>query len=184
VSVAINSHNVVGDHFWLWRADHGNGVGWDINTAANGLVVNGDDVTIYGLFVEHYQQYQVLWNGDRGRTYFFQNEIPYDPPSQEAYLSDGIKGWSSYKVRENVKEHEAWGMGSYIYEPKHPELVLAHAFETPTGPGIIFRNLIAFSLGPGKGTIEHVINDYGPAAHQTKFTDPASLVTRYPPAQR
>lgn len=180
-SVVVNSNNVVGDDLWLWRADHGKGVGWDTNTAANGLVVNGNNVTMYGLFVEHYQQYQVLWNGERGRTYFFQNEIPYDPPSQAAYMAGQTLGWSSYKVAASVKQHEAWGMGSYIYEPKHPEIVLAHSFESPDSSGIEFRNLITFSLGPGKGTIEHVINDYGPIAHQMKFTDPGSLVTIYPP---
>jgi hypothetical protein len=180
-SVVVNSNNVVGDDLWLWRADHGKDVGWNTNTAANGLVVNGNDVTMYGLFVEHYQQYQVLWNGERGRTYFFQNEIPYDPPSQAAYMAGQTPGWSSYKVAPSVKQHEAWGMGSYIYEPKHPEIVLAHSFETPDSSGIEFRNLITFSLGPGKGTIEHVINDYGPIAHQTKFTDPGSLVAAYPP---
>ncbi len=54
----------------------------DTNTSANGLVVNGNDVIAYGLFVEHHQQCQVVWNGNRGRTYFYQSEIPYDPPSQ------------------------------------------------------------------------------------------------------
>ncbi|MET7426991.1 ricin-type beta-trefoil lectin domain protein, partial [Dactylosporangium sp. NPDC005555] len=59
VSLRVNSNNVIGDHMWIWRADHGNGgtVGWNINTGANGLVVNGNNVTMYGLFVEHYQQY-------------------------------------------------------------------------------------------------------------------------------
>jgi len=55
-SLVVNSNNVIGDHMWLWRADHTYGVGWDSNTAANGLIVNGNNVTMYGLFVEHYQQ--------------------------------------------------------------------------------------------------------------------------------
>ncbi|HET7186855.1 MAG TPA: coagulation factor 5/8 type domain-containing protein, partial [Gemmatimonadaceae bacterium] len=76
LSVEINSSDVIGDHLWLWRADHGNGVGWTSNTAANGLVVHGRDVTMYGLFVEHYQQHQVQWNANGGRTYMFQNEMP------------------------------------------------------------------------------------------------------------
>ncbi len=29
--VTIHSHDVVGDNFWLWRADHGRGVGWTAN---------------------------------------------------------------------------------------------------------------------------------------------------------
>jgi hypothetical protein len=49
-TLQINSSNVIGDDLWLWRADHGNNgtVGWTTNTAANGLVVNGADVTMYG----------------------------------------------------------------------------------------------------------------------------------------
>ena len=74
------------DDIWAWRADHGNGVGWTSNIGDTGLVVNGDDVTAYGLFVEHYQKYQVIWNGDDGTDIFFQNEMPYDPPSQAAWM--------------------------------------------------------------------------------------------------
>jgi len=103
VNLLINSNDVIVDHTWIWRADHGEGVGWNSNTSDNGLVVNGDDVTIYGLFVEHHQQYQVLWNGTAGRTYFYQSEIPYDPPDQASYSSGaGVNGWASYKVANSV----------------------------------------------------------------------------------
>ena len=54
------------------------GIGWTVNTADTGLIVNGDNVTAYGLFVEHYQKYQVMWNGENGSTIMFQNEMPYD----------------------------------------------------------------------------------------------------------
>ncbi len=70
VNLRINSNDTIVDHTWIWRADHGSGVGWNLNTSANGLVVNGNNVTVYGLFVEHHQQFQVLWNGNGGRTYF------------------------------------------------------------------------------------------------------------------
>ncbi|HTJ66928.1 MAG TPA: ricin-type beta-trefoil lectin domain protein, partial [Actinospica sp.] len=65
-TLVVNSNNVIGDDLWLWRADHGNNgtVGWTTNTAANGLVVNGTNVTMYGLAVEHYQAVQVQWNGN------------------------------------------------------------------------------------------------------------------------
>ena len=77
-------------------------------------MVNGNNVTLYGLFVEHHQQFQVLWNGERGRTYFYQSEIPYDPPDQASYTSaPGVKGWASYKVADSVTHHEAWGLGVY-----------------------------------------------------------------------
>ena len=38
-SVEINQNNVIIDHAWLWRADHGTGVGWTSNIADHGLVV-------------------------------------------------------------------------------------------------------------------------------------------------
>jgi hypothetical protein len=100
VSLEVNSNHVILDDIWAWRADHGNpgSVGWDINRARNGVIVNGDDVTAAGLFVEHYQQYNVIWNGEGGRTVFFQNELPYDAPDQAAWSHDGEPGWAAYKV--------------------------------------------------------------------------------------
>ena len=163
-SVEINSHNVIGDHLWLWRADHGNGVGWTSNTAANGLVVNGNDVTMYGLFVEHYQQHQVQWNGNGGRTYLFQNEMPYDVPDQAEWMSGTTQGFAAYRVDAAVTSHEAWGLGSYCFFNRNPTVVADHAFEAPVGPGIRLRNMVTVSLGGGKGTISHVINQTGGAA--------------------
>jgi hypothetical protein len=105
VSVQVNSGNVIGDDLWLWRADHTYGVGWTSNTAQNGLVVNGTNVTMYGLAVEHYQQYSVLWNGNGGRTYFFQNELPYDVPNQSSWMNGSTRGYAAYKVASTVTPH-------------------------------------------------------------------------------
>ena len=166
VSLRINSDDVIGDHAWIWRADHGNGgtVGWTVNTAANGLIVNGDDVTFYGLFVEHYQQYQTIWNGENGRTYFYQNEMPYDPPNQAAYMNGSTQGWAAYKVADSVNNHQAWGLGSYAYFNVNPGVVNARAFEVPAKAGVQFRNMVTVSLG-GVGTISHVINNTGAAVN-------------------
>jgi hypothetical protein len=72
---------VVGDELWLWRADHGNSgtVGWTTNTAANGLVVNGANVTVHGLAVEHYQAVQVQWNGNGGADRMEPGRIRAEP---------------------------------------------------------------------------------------------------------
>jgi hypothetical protein len=163
-SLEINSSDVIGDHLWLWRADHGNGVGWTSNTAANGLVVNGTDVTMYGLFVEHYQQYQVQWNGNGGRTYLFQNEMPYDVPDQPAWMTGATNGFASYRVDAAVTSHEAWGLGSYCFFNRNPSVVADHAFDVPVAPGVRLRNMVTVSLGGGKGAIAHVINETGNAA--------------------
>jgi len=163
-SVEINSNDVIGDHLWLWRADHGNGVGWTSNTAANGLVVNGSAVTMYGLFVEHYQRHQVLWNGNGGRTYMFQNEMPYDVPAQAEWMSGTTMGFAAYRVDAAVTSHQAWGLGSYCFFNRNPAVVADHAFEVPVAPGVRLRNMVTVSLGGGRGAISHVINQMGGAA--------------------
>jgi len=176
-NLTINSNDTIVDHTWIWRADHGAGVGWDKNLSANGLIVNGNDVTIYGLFVEHHQEYQVLWNGNRGRTYFYQSEIPYDPPTQASYTSaPGINGWASYKVADNVTAHEGWGLGIYSVFTK-PAVTLSHAIEVPERPGVRFHDMITVALGK-LGEISNVINKTGGAT----ATDPrvTPKVTNYP----
>jgi hypothetical protein len=160
VSLAVNSSDVIVDHTWIWRADHGHGVGWTSNTGANGIVVAGDDVTAYGLFVEHYQQYQVLWKGNGGRTYFYQSEIPYDPPDQMSYTSGpDVNGWASYKVADGVTSHEAYGLGIYSVF-RHPDVRLTRAIEVPKTPGVKFQHMITVALD-NLGSIDNVINDAG-----------------------
>jgi hypothetical protein len=175
-NLEINSNDTIVDHTWIWRADHGAEVGWTKNLSTNGLIVNGNDVTIYGLFVEHHQQFQVLWKGERGRTYFYQSEIPYDPPDQASYTSaPGVKGWASYKVADGVKEHEAWGLGVYsVFRQLNVDLT--RAIEVPRTPGVRFHHMITVALDD-KGEISNVIDDQGGstqiAPHRTtpKVTD-------------
>jgi hypothetical protein len=125
-------------------------------------VVNGDNVTTYGLFVEHQQEFQVLWNGNNGRTYFYQSEIPYDPPNQASYTSaPGVNGWTSYNVSANVSHHEAWGLGIYSVFLK-PNVVLSRAIEAPETPGVRFHHMITVALGD-KGEISNVIVGVGGA---------------------
>ncbi len=160
VNLRVNANDTLIDHTWIWRADHGKGAGWTQNTSANGLVVNGDRVTAYGLFVEHHQQFQVLWKGDAGRTYFYQSEIPYDPPDQASFTSaPGVNGWASYKVADNVKSHEAWGLGVYSVF-RHPNVTLTRAIEVPRTPGVRFHDMITVALD-NLGEISNVIDDAG-----------------------
>jgi hypothetical protein len=176
-SLVVNSSNTIIDHIWAWRADHGSGVGWTTNTADNGLTVNGNNVTAYGLFVEHYQKYNVVWNGQGGKTIFFQNELPYDPPNQAAYMNGGTRGYAAYKVADGVTSHEAWGVGSYCYFNVDPSIVDEHSFEVPNNAGVKFHDLLTVSLG-GNGIINHVINSTGAAAQGTN-TVPVNVVS-YP----
>jgi hypothetical protein len=165
--MVINSRDVCIDHIWLWRADHGNGVGWDKNRAANGIIVDGDNVTIYGLFNEHFQEYQTLWNGNNGRVYFYQSEMPYDPPAVDAWKHDGIYGYASYKVSDNVKNHEAWGIGIYNVFYDAP-VIVDNAIETPVNLEDKIHNKIIFWLNGNKESIvKSIINGKGGPVNST-----------------
>jgi len=174
-SLVVNSDNVLLDDIWAWRADHGTGVGWTINTADTGVTVNGDDVTAYGLFVEHYQKYQLIWNGENGKTVFFQNEMPYDPPNQAAWMHDGVNGYAAYKLADSVETHEAWGLGSYCFFNVDPSIHATRSFEVPVTAGVKLHDLLTVSLG-GVGVIDHVVNDTGAAA-QGASTIPVNIVS-------
>jgi hypothetical protein len=177
-SLIVNTNNTIIDHIWAWRADHGNAgtVGWTVNTADNGLTVNGNNVLATGLFVEHYQKSEVVWNGQGGETIFFQNENPYDPPNQAAWMNGATNGYPAYKVASNVTSHQAYGMGSYCYFNVNPAVINDHAFEAPNTAGVQFHDLLTVSLG-NVGVISHVINGTG-AATPTNST-PSNVVS-YP----
>ena len=160
-AVIINSSDVIGDHAWIWRADHGAGSGWTSSKAKNGLVVNGANVTFYGLFVEHFQEYQTLWNGENGRLYFYQCELPYDIPSTAAWSHDNFRGWASYKVANTVRQHFATGMGVYSFF-RDASATLDNAVEAPKTPDVRFKNIMTFWLtGKPGSSIEHVIDGIG-----------------------
>jgi hypothetical protein len=181
VALEVNSDNTILDDLWIWRADHGvpGSVGWTVNTADTGLVVNGDHVTATGLFVEHFQKYNVIWNGNDGEVIFFQNELPYDPPTQADYEHDGVLGYAAFKVADNVQSFQGYGMGSYIFTNVNPDIHVSHAFEVPVTPGVQMHDLLTINLS-GPGTIDHVINDTGgPVSSANR--DVASQVVSYPP---
>jgi hypothetical protein len=167
-------------------------VGWNINTAANGLIVNGNDVTAYGAFVEHFQQYEVIWNGNNGKVFFLQNEKPYDAPSQASYMNGSSNGYAAYKVADNVTTHEGWGMGSYAVFTMNScttnaqcttgtcgadlfcvapagGMIVDRSFEVPDAQaGVKLRNIVALSLTT-KGKIANLLNNNGMAANAADF---------------
>jgi len=164
VSLSVGSNNTILDDIWAWRADHGNGVGWTDNTADTGLIVTGNNVTAYGLFVEHYQQYEVIWTGNGGTDIFFQNEMPYDPPSQAAWMeAPGVDGWAAFKVTENVTSFKGYGLGSYSFFDQGVKIYAANAFEVPTtlAPASMNDLLTVFLSTAGFGGILNVIDNTG-----------------------
>ena len=178
-SLVVNSDHVVLDDIWAWRADHGTGVGWTQNTADTGVVVNGDDVSATGLFVEHYQKHEVVWNGERGSVIFFQNEMPYDVPSQDAWMSSPTTdGYAALKVSDGVQHFSGYGMGSYSFFNQGVDIFADHAFEVPTTPGVQLHDLLTIFLDStnGSGGIRHVVNDVGGSSTAANADVPVTVV--------
>lgn len=159
--VTIHSDNVIGDNLWVWRADHGSQVAWDKNVTRNGIIINGDNVTMYGLMVEHFHEYQTVWNGENGKVYMYQSEIPYDVPSQSVWMShDGkMEGYASFYVAEDVQKFEAWGLGVYLYNRDIP-VVLNTAMEVPDREGVKVHHTCTVMLNGYPG-MRHIINNCG-----------------------
>jgi hypothetical protein len=178
VSLLDNAGNSIIDDVWAWRADHGNAVGWTVNTADNGVVVTGDDVTAYGLAVEHYQKDDVIWSGQGGTDIFFQNELPYDPPSQAAWMASPTQdGYPAFLITPNVTSFQGYGLGSYCFFNQGVAIQDAMAFQAPDTSGVQFHDIFTRFLS-GSGSIDSVINGTG-AAVDAASPGPSDVVA-YP----
>ena len=182
IALEVNSDHVLIDQTWVWRADHGvegftDTERWNTNIGRNGVVVNGDDVTATGLFVEHFQQYNTVWNGERGVTILYQNELPYDPPSQARWMHDGVEGWAGYKVGARVRTHRLYGGGVYVFNRNDPSIHTENGFEVPQRPGVQLHHVMTVNLGAG--TIDHVVNGVGDPADVTRIGAPV-YIADYP----
>jgi hypothetical protein len=179
IALEVNRDNVLIDHTWVWRADHGvEGLSdterWNTNIGRKGVVVNGDNVTATGLFVEHFQEYNTVWNGQNGRTILYQNELPYDPPTQAEWMHDGIEGWAGYKVGDGVTTHRLDGGGVYVFNRNNPSIHTENGFEVPETPGVRLHHVMTVNLGAG--TIDHVVNGVGGPADTNRVGSPVYVV--------
>jgi hypothetical protein len=179
VSLEVNSDHVVLDDLWAWRADHGTGVGWTQNTADTGLIVNGGDVTATGLFVEHYQKFQVIWNGSYGTDVFFQSEMPYDVPSQSAWMSSPTtKGYASVLVTASARGFAGYGMGTYSFFNQGVDIYADHAYQVQRPSVVDLHDLLTVFLNAstGSGGILHVVNERGGSSTAANPDVPVTVV--------
>jgi hypothetical protein len=183
VALEVNRDNVLIDHTWVWRADHGvegfsgDTERWNTNVGRSGVVVNGDNVTATGLFVEHFQEYNTIWNGENGVTILYQNELPYDPPTQADWMHDGVEGWAGYKVGDQVRTHNLYGGGVYVFNRNNPSIHTENGFEVPQTPDVQLHHVMTVNLGAG--TIDHVVNGVGGPADMSNVGVPVYIV-EYP----
>lgn len=160
ISLEINANYCVTDNIWLWRADHGEGVGWDTNNGNFGAVINGNNVKCYGLFAEHYKKNNILWKGNGGYVVFYQSEIAYDVPSNERWVTQsGGKGYASFEVSDNVTQFTAFGVGIYS-NFWVSGIELDCAMRVPNVNGVSLTYVCAFAMS-SKGIVHNVINNDG-----------------------
>ena len=180
-SLVVNSSNTILDDIWAWRADHGAGVGWTDNVGEHGLIVNGNNVTAYGLFIEHYEKTEIIWRGQGGTDVFLQNEMPYDPPSQAAWMQNATTdGYPAFELTPNVTSFSGYGMGSYCFFNVGPPIEASQAFEVPDTPGVQMHDLLTVFLSTaGFGSIKSVINGTGAPVSITNPDAPSDVVS-YP----
>jgi hypothetical protein len=159
--ITIDLDNTVGDNLWVWRADHGDNVGWDMNTCENGIIIDADNVTMYALMVEHFNGYQTLWNGNNGTCIMYQSEVPYDVPSKGEWINpDGKRfGYASFKVADDVTSFRATGLGVYLYN-RDNDIPMYCAMEVPDTEGVHVHNIITAYLNGFPG-MKCVINEAG-----------------------
>ena len=184
VALEVNRDNVLIDHTWVWRADHGlegftKGVNgdtdrWNTNIGLNGAVINGNNVTATGLFVEHFQEYNTIWNGEKGTVILYQNELPYDPPTQADWMNGDTLGYAGYKVGDQVRRHNLYGGGVYVFNQNNPSIVTENGFEVPETSGVRLHHILTVNLSAG--TINHVVNGVGGPADTTRIGVPVYIV--------
>jgi hypothetical protein len=169
-SMEIDSDNVILDNIWAWRADHGQvATGWTVNVGINGLVVNGDYVTALGLAVEHYEGAQVQWNGQGGETIFYQSEMPYDVPSQAAWMDGTIDGYASYNVSPTVTTHQAYGLGVYSFFNQGVDIIANSGILAPVASGVTFNDSVSVYLA-GSGQINYNLASDSPTVDNAGTT--------------
>ena len=179
--VRIHSGHVIGDNLWLWRADHASldtAIQEEVNcpevspvfyqtepeeyNVDTGIIVSGNNVTIYGLAVEHTSKDQTVWTGDDGKVFFYQCEFPYDVD-----VDFGQKGYRGYKIGDNVKTHSLYSPGIYS-NFRNAVVHVDTAIEHPRGRNndITIFNPFTVHLD-NNGLIKSIVNGVGlPAEKQ------------------
>jgi hypothetical protein len=147
-----------------------------------GVLVNGDDVTAYGLAVEHFEKAEVIWNGKNGTDFFFQNEMPYDPPSQAAWMENATTdGYPAFKITHNAAGFQGYGMGSYSFFDLGVQIFATNAFEVDNTPDVQLHDLLTIFLNAtgGYGGIDNVVNGVGGSSTIANPDTPVDVVS-YP----
>ena len=178
-SLVVNSSNVILDDIWAWRADHGTGVGWTTNTADTGLIVNGDNVTAYGLFVEHYQKTEVIWNGQDGTRHLLPERDALRPAQPgRLELNTHVQRLSGLRGRPEGEDLPGLRHGQLqLLQPGRRRSTRRPHSWCRRPPGVQLHSLLTRFLN-ADGGIDSVVNGYG--APVTAANPGPTYIANYP----
>ena len=109
---------------------------------------------------------------------FFQNENPYEVPSQDVWKAGATQnGYPAFTVGSRVNTFQGYGMGSYSFFNQGVAIENSMAFQAPDTAGVQFHDILTVFL-TGSGGIQSVINGTGAAVSST-FGGPSDVVS-YP----
>ena len=144
---------------------------WGTPDGSHGIMVNGDNVTLQGLYVEHYKKFPLIWYGNKGQVHYMVNEPPYTPyydtpnvlPTTWQWATD-FHGYPSIYIDYNVKQFSLEGYLTAYRFNKGCRCEITAGIVTPVKKGIKFRNV----LGTG-------ITFPAPAGTTNVYYDPSEL---------
>jgi hypothetical protein len=91
----------------------------------------------------------------------------------------GIDGWAAFKVTNNVKTFNGYGLGSYSFFNQGVNIYAANAFEVPTNlpTGSMNDLLTVFLSTSGFGGILNVIDNTGGSSTIANPDTPVTVVS-------
>ena len=96
---------------------------------------------------------------------FYQSETPYDPIDQTYWMREDAglneeerNGYPSYKISNQVINHEAYGVGIYFVNTTENTLYCYSAMEAPNNEEIYLKHLVSLNFSHN-GEIINTINN-------------------------
>jgi hypothetical protein len=122
-----------------------------MNVCHLGLYVQANDVVAYGLFCEHSLKENCLWEGNDGRLYLYQCELPYKVAT---------KSWDFAGLKVTGSNFSGHGIGVYCFFPDgtHAPTNVTRAVQTPDDA--VLENVCTVFLNGTNGGIGFVLQ-YG-----------------------
>jgi hypothetical protein len=124
---------------------------WTASSGNTGAVVNGDHDTWQGIWLEHFKQTEITWNGEHGDVTFLENErpltVPFDTPGEIGVqphvwkMNAHFDGYPSLAVAPTVYHFTLNGFQSWSRLGNGCYCNVTSVITTPVRPGVTFHAL-------------------------------------------